>query len=205
MSKVKKTGRNNAYYNIIEPNLDKIKFWLNEGYSHKQICDMLGISKQTFYKYSKKEADFEDVLRNGKQKLEIKLTEALYKEGTGFEHTETHVEIEEEIIIDNGQEIVTKRKKKQKKVTKFHRGNVNALIFALCNRFGQKWKRVDQEIVEEFEKGRVKLNITDPFIQNAFKALYPAIDDEDYIQLEKELKQQEREEKDAENEKSKEK
>ena len=201
MSKVKRNGRNNAYENIIEPNLDKIKFWLNEGYSHKQIYDMLGISKQTFYKYSKLETDFGDILKNSKQNLEIKLTNALYKEGTGFNHTETHVEIEEEILVTNGIETVIKRKKKQKKITKFHRGNVNALIFALCNRFPTKWKRVDQEIIEEFEKGRIKLNITDEHIKNAFKELYPAIDDDDYKQLEKEIKKED--DKNAENKEEK--
>ena len=191
----------NAYYHIIEPNLDKIKFWLNEGYSHKQVYDMLSISKQTFYKHAKIHIDFGDILKNSKQKLEIKLTEALYKEGQGFEHTEVQTELEEDVIIDNGEEKVIKRKKKQKKITKFHRGNVNALIFALCNRFPTKWKRVDQELIEEFEKGRIKLNITDEHIQNAFKALYPAIDDDDYKQLEKEIKEEE--DKNAENKEEK--
>jgi hypothetical protein len=191
----------NAYYHIIEPNLDKIKFWLNEGYSHKQVYDMLSISKQTFYKHAKIHIDFGDILKNSKQKLEIKLTEALYKEAQGFEHTEVQTELEEDVIIDNGEEKVIKRKKKQKKITKFHRGNVNALIFALCNRFPAKWKRVDQEIIEEFEKGRIKLNITDEHIQNAFKALYPAIDDDDYKQLEKEIKEEE--DKNAENKEEK--
>jgi len=192
----------NKYYDVIEPNLDKIKFWLNEGYSHKQVYDMLGISKQTFYKHAKIHIDFGDILKNSKQKLEIKLTEALYKESTGFEHTEVQTELEEDVLIDNGgKEKVIRRKKKQKKITKFHRGNVNALIFALCNRFPTKWKRVDQEIIEEFEKGRIKLNITDEHIQNAFKALYPAIDDEDYKELEKEIKEEE--DKNAENKEEK--
>jgi len=196
-----KAGRKNAYNTIIYPHLDQIKFWLNEGYSHQQIIKMLGISKATFYKYSEIKTEFADILKNSKQQLEIKLTEALYKEGQGFDHTETQVEIEEEILVTNGVETVIKRKKKQKKITKFHRGNVNALIFALCNRFSEKWKRVDQEIIEEFEKGRIKLNITDEHIQNAFKALYPAIDDEDYKQLEKEIKEEE--DKNAENKEEK--
>jgi len=191
MPKEKKTGRNNAYDTIIEPNLNKIKFWLNEGYSHKQIYEMLGISKATFYKYSELKTDFKDILSNSKQNLEIKLTDALYKEGTGFEHTETHIEIDEEVLVSNGIENVIKRKRKQKKITKFHRGNVNALIFALCNRFPTKWKRVDQEVIEEFSKGRVKLNITDKYIDKAFEALYPAINDEDFIELEKQVKEEE--------------
>jgi len=198
MSKVKKAGRKNAYDTIIYPQLNQIRFWLNEGYSHQQIYKMLGVSEATFYKYSTLKTEFKEVLKNSKQQLEIKLTEALYKESTGFEHTEVQTELEEDVLIDNdGKEKVIKRKKKQKKIKKFHRGNINALIFALCNRFPTKWKRVDQEIIEEFEKNRVKLNITDEFIKNAFKALYPAIDDADYEQLEKEIK--EGESKDAEN------
>lgn len=193
----KRAGRKNAYDMIIYPQLDQIKFWLNEGYSHQQIIKMLGISKATFYKYSEIKTEFTDILKNSKQQLEIKLTEALYKEATGFEYTETQTEIEEDILINNGEEKIIKRKKKQKKIVKFNRGNVNALIFALCNRFAAKWKRVDQEIIEEFGKGRIKLNITDEHIQNAFKALYPAIDDDDYKELEKEIKEEE--DKNAEN------
>jgi DNA-binding transcriptional MerR regulator len=194
-----KTGRKNAYDQIIEPRLDQIKFWLNEGYSHQQIIKMLGISEATFYKYSTLKSEFKEILRNNKQQLEIKLTDALYKEGWGYSHTETHVEIEEDILIDNGDEKVIKRKKKQKKITKFHRGNVNALIFALCNRFPEKWKRVDKEVIEEI-KDRVNLNITDEHIKNAFKALYPAIDEDDYKELEEKAKKE-----DKENEKNKEK
>ena len=52
MSKVKKAGRKNAYDTIIYPQLDQIRFWLNEGYSHQQIYKMLGVSEATFYKYS---------------------------------------------------------------------------------------------------------------------------------------------------------
>jgi hypothetical protein len=150
-----KTGRKNAYDTIIYPNLEKIKFWLNEGYSNQQVIKMLGVSEATFYKYSTIKPEFKDILENNRQQLEIKLTDALYKESIGFFHTETHIEIEEDILVENEKEKILKRKKKQRKITRFNRGNTQALIFALCNNYPDKWRRVDKEIIKALEENNI--------------------------------------------------
>lgn len=177
-------AKKNAYYERIQPRLKEIEHWLTEGYSHAQIYKMLGVSVATFYKYfdsARKEfykEEFAKVMESGKKGLQIKLEEALYKEAMGYEYTETHTEVETDETGDEKNKdgsIRTKIKKKQKKVTKFARPNSNLLIFALCNKFPEKWRRIDKDVVEAIENNNVNLNITDKHIKDAFSALYPAI------------------------------
>jgi predicted transcriptional regulator len=190
-----KVGKKNYYDSKIKPNLDKIRHWLNEGYSHKQICNMLSISQTTLYKYSNKDdktnykKEFADILRNGKDILEIKLVNALYKEAMGYEYTETHIEIEEDEV-----DSIKKTKKKQKKITKYCRANGQLLIFALCNKFPNKWKRIDKDVVDAIEEGKLKLDITDKHIESAFKSLYPAISDSDSKKITNEARKKKQDE-----------
>lgn len=170
-------GRKDAYSTLIEPNLEKVKSWVEEGYSHQQIYKMLGVSHTVFYRYKNPndknfKQEFADVLESGTQGLKIKLEEALYKEAMGYEYVETTVEIDE----DTNDEGVKKVKKKRKKITKVARPNSNLLIFTLCNKWGNEWKRVDKDVVEAIENNNVNLNITDKHIKDAFKALYPAME-----------------------------
>jgi hypothetical protein len=191
-----KVGKKNYYDSKIKPNLDKIEHWLKEGYSHKQICNMLSISQTTLYKYSNKDdkvnykKEFADILRNGKDILEIGLVKALYKEAMGYEYTETHIEIEEDEV-----DSIKKTKKKQKKITKYCRANGQLLIFALCNKFPNKWKRIDKEVVEAIEEGKLKLDITDKHIEKAFKSLYPAINNADSKKIASEARKKNQDEK----------
>lgn len=169
------------YYELkIKPNLDLIKRWKIDGYTNNDICKELEIGKTTFYKYSSKKdrygnenkdykEDFAKLLIVCKQKFDTKLENVMYKEACGYETTETRVEIKE---TPQGIE------KKQSKITKWNRPSVTLLMFVVCNRMPGKWKKIDKELAEAIEEGRVELNITDKNIQDAFKALYPAIKNE---------------------------
>ena len=173
------SGRKNFYDTHIEPNLEYIEHWIKEGYSHEQICEMLQISKTTFYKYQEIDKphfkrEFAEIVGVGTSKLGVKLEKALYKEAEGFEYTEIHTSIEKSHLGE---------KQRIKKITKYARSNAQLLIFALCNKFPKKWKRVDKEIIDAIEEGKIKLDVTDKHIQDAFKALYPAMDEKSVNKL----------------------
>lgn len=172
-----KLGRSNLYELNIKPNLSNIEHWIKEGYSHEQIMDMINIKSTTWYKYAASESAFKEALRVGTSKLGVNLEKALYKEAEGFEYVETHVEIEESPLG---------KKTKKRKVTKYARSNGQLLIFALCNKFPKKWRRVDKEIIDAIEEGKVKLDVTDKYIKDAFKALYPAMDEDGVDKIVKE-------------------
>jgi hypothetical protein len=179
-------GRKNAYDDKIKPNLEKIRHWLSEGYSHQQIYEMIGVKKTSFYKYqnpsNKKfyKTEFANILKTSKEVLQIKLEDALYKEAMGYEYEETHVEIEDHTTLQGN----TRTRKKQKKIKKYARPNSNLLIFVLCNKWPEKWRRIDKDIVEALETGNVNLNITDKHIKSAFKALYPGMDEKQLKEVE---------------------
>jgi hypothetical protein len=173
-------GRKNYYDTQIKPNLENIEHWIREGYSHDQIMDLIGVKSTTWYKYAASESAFKEALKVGTAKLGVNLEKALYKEAEGFEYVETHVEIDESPLG---------KKTKKKKVTKYARSNAQLLIFALCNKFPKKWRRVDKEIIDAIEEGKVKLDVTDKHIKDAFKALYPAMDEKG---VEKVLKETEK-------------
>lgn len=166
--------RENHYYERIEPNLENIKHWIREGLSHKQIYELIGVSEKTFYKYLQIKSEFSEAVKKSNNSLQVDLEKALYKEAKGFEYVETHIEISEEDVKGG-----KAKKQKQKKVTKYARANAQLLIFALCNKWPEKWKRIDKEVIEAIEEGKVSLNITDSHIKNAFKALYPAIEEKE--------------------------
>jgi hypothetical protein len=173
-------GRRNYYDTQIKPNLSNIEHWIREGLSHDQIMDLIGVKSTTWYKYASSEQAFKEVLRVGTAKLGVNLEKALYKEAEGFEYTEIHTSIEHSHLGE---------KKHVKKITKYARANGQLLIFALCNKFPKKWRRIDKEIIDAIEEGKVKLDVTDKHIKDAFKALYPAMDEKG---VEKVLKETEK-------------
>lgn len=174
--KIMSGRRSNNYYDrFIKPNLENIRHWITEGYSHEQITKMLGIGKTTFYKYQNPKTkdfkkEFYDIVTAGTNQLGIKLEQALYKEAMGYMYEEYTEE-----VTDNhfGNSV------KKKRTMKYARANPGLLTFALCNKFPEKWKRVDKEVIEAIESGKVNLDITDRHIKDAFKSLYPAMDDKE--------------------------
>ena len=48
-----KRGRKGKYETDIKPRFDEITHWLRSGASEKQICENLGITKDTFYRYKR--------------------------------------------------------------------------------------------------------------------------------------------------------
>lgn len=175
-------GRKDAYTKLIEPNLGKIKDWVESGYSHQQIYQMLGVSHTVFYRYKNPNSknykdEFAKILDSGNKGLKIKLEDALYREAMGYEYTESSIESDEDVCGEKEDE-KKKIKKKHKKTTKYARPNANLLVFTLCNKWPETWRRVDKDVIEAIENNNVNLNITDKHIKNAFKELYPAIEGE---------------------------
>lgn len=177
--------RKNKYEDVIKPNFKNIKHWISEGYSNKQIYRKLNVSEAVFYKYLSTKKEFKEIVKQGNVFLQVELEKALYKEAMGFTYVEKHAEITE---VDTKKGIVTR--KKQKQVTKYARANATLLMFALCNKFPEKWKRIDKEdIPDEDSEDVIDLNITDEHIKAGFEAMYSAIEKEDVKKLESKQKE----------------
>lgn len=76
-------GRKSIYETKIKPHLGEIKKWLKTGATEKQIYETLGVSKTAFYKYKKENAEFAELLKNGRTELVTELRGALVKKALG--------------------------------------------------------------------------------------------------------------------------
>lgn len=85
-----KVGKKERYKDLVEPRLDEIKKWIENGSTNNEIMDSLGIGKSAFYSYVKKYPEFANIIKNRKKPVE-EIKNALYRRAVGFKYTETKV------------------------------------------------------------------------------------------------------------------
>lgn len=67
------------YQSHVLPRFDEINGWVKQGALEKDIYERLGISKQAFYDYKNKYADFADLLKKSYDYCTDQVEGALYK------------------------------------------------------------------------------------------------------------------------------
>ena len=118
-----------------------IEGWARDGLTDEQIAKNIGISKQTFYDWKKKYADFSDSLKNGKEVIDIQVENSLLKRALGYEYEEISEKYEGGIL--------TERKITKKQVVP----DTTAQIFWLKNRKPSVWRdKAQVDIDAEFSK-----------------------------------------------------
>lgn len=98
--------------------------WARSGLTDEQIAKNIGIATSTFYEWKKKELEFSEALKKGKEVIDFEVENALLKRALGYEY--------EEETYENG--ILTKKVKKQVAP------DTTAQIFWLKNRQVKKWR-----------------------------------------------------------------
>lgn len=98
--------------------------WARDGLTDEQIAKNIGIATSTFYEWKKKEIEFSEALKKGKEVIDFEVENALLKRALGYEY--------EEETYENG--ILTKKVKKQVPP------DTTAQIFWLKNRKPNNWK-----------------------------------------------------------------
>ena len=110
--------------------------WPRDGLTDEQIAKNIGIATSTFYEWKKKELEFSEALKKGKEVIDFEVENALLKRALGYEY--------EEETYENG--ILTKKVKKQVPP------DTTAQIFWLKNRQVKKWR----DKVEIADKDAIK-------------------------------------------------
>ena len=82
-------SRKSSYESKVEPRFGEISNWCSIGASDKEIIEMLGISKDSFYSYIKKFPEFSDLLKKARKKPFVEVKAALYKRAVGFQYQES--------------------------------------------------------------------------------------------------------------------
>lgn len=129
------------YTQWLEPDgLLMIEGWAREGYTDLQICQAMGISRNTFYTWIKRFKDMHDALKRGKAPVDRMVENALLKRALGYEYKE----VTRERILDRktGQYKLTVTKE----TTKVVPPDVVAQIFWLKNRRPDLWREKRQEL-----------------------------------------------------------
>jgi hypothetical protein len=62
-----------------EVNRTLLSGWARNGLTDKQMCENMGISKDTFYKWKRENSDFADLLKENKDYADTQVENALYK------------------------------------------------------------------------------------------------------------------------------
>jgi AcrR family transcriptional regulator len=105
-------GRKSVYETHIQPNLARITEWRKVGATVENICEAIGVSTTSFFKYLKEKAEFADAYKKGtfefcmdlrgelariafKHKLETKKVYKKKDDATGNETTYTEITTKE--------------------------------------------------------------------------------------------------------------
>ena len=76
-------GRPSIYDVRVKTRFDEIKRWLADGASDAQICEKLGISRNTYYRVRNDQPEFADLIARGRQPLVAELRQKLVEIAMG--------------------------------------------------------------------------------------------------------------------------
>jgi len=126
-------GRKTYWDTRIEPRLFEIAGWARDGHTDKDICEALGVSIPTFYKWKAIKTELLDTLKVNKAIADLTVENSLYKRATGYTYEETSREIK----TDKNDKIIFKHVKKTEKIVI---PDTTAQIFWLKNRKMNEWR-----------------------------------------------------------------
>ena len=118
--------------------------WARDGLTDEQIAKNIGIATSTFYEWKKKELEFSEALKKGKEVIDSEVENALLKRALGYEY--------EEEIYENG--ILTKKVKKQVAP------DTTAQIFWLKNRKKEQWREKVEVVKTDEDLQNINKNIS---------------------------------------------
>lgn len=127
----------------IEKSLDNIEVWTIQGFSEKEIANMLEISYSTFRAYKKAYSALFETLCRGKikrQEADAKVEQALYMKACGYNYTEQkEVKCKDVYYDEEGRQCSTERVEVVE-IQKHVQGDVAAQKFWLINKKKKVWQ-----------------------------------------------------------------
>ncbi len=118
----------------------KIEAWARDGLTDEQIAHNMGIAQSTLYEWKKNYSEISEVLKKGKEIVDIEVENALLKKALGYSYKEI---TRERLLNPNTGEsgmVITKE------VTKEVQPDTTAGIFWLKNRRPDLWR--DKQLIE---------------------------------------------------------
>lgn len=136
-----------------EDNLIKLEAWARNGLTDEQLASNMGIVTSTLYAWKNRYKEISEVLKRGKEVVDIEVENSLLKAAKGY-----FVD-EEKTYISEVNGVVTKRKEITKK---YIAPNTTAQIFWLKNRKPIEWR--DKVFSENYNVDKVIIEGEDDLI-----------------------------------------
>lgn len=128
-----KTGRKSSYEEIIQPRMEEIIKWLNEGKTDKECAVLLGISPKTFTKYKNSVSSFNSVVKKNRQPCVEILENTMFESAIGFTKTITEPMKLKTTRYENGRKVEETERIEQVEKQIYIPPNITAQIFLLKN------------------------------------------------------------------------
>ena len=162
-------GKNNTkWLTNVFPRLAEIRDWCMEGKTNENMCELLGISPDSWYTYMKEHDELNIIVSAGKALVDNQVENAVLKSALGFEYEEIRTIIEED---RNG-----KKRTRIEKVRRYMPPNASAQAFWLKNRKKDEWgdrKEIifDTTTLESTRKQMFLNMINDDIVVDDYKVL----------------------------------
>ena len=112
---------------------DRVRMMAEKGLTDTEMCDLLGLQRQTFWRWKKKHPDFAEAMEEGKALSDQYVEQSLYHRAKGFER-------EEEVVFCSKGVIV------KTKVMKYYPPDTTACIYWTKNRMPSRGR--DRNVIE---------------------------------------------------------
>ena len=132
---VPKRGARTLYNPHIHPHLAR---WMTRcGLTDEMVAQEFGVTRMTIHNWRKRHPEFAEAMIEGKEVADAKVEDSLYRRALGYDYQETHEEYSEG---EDGKVYG----RKVKVVDKHVLPDVQAAIYWLTNRQGDRWKARQQ-------------------------------------------------------------
>lgn len=128
-------------------NLILLEGWCRDGASDRDVCELIGISYSTLYRWISRYPEFAEAMVKGKEVVDRMVENALLKRCLGYDYVETERIRKDGIVIS------------EKKVKKYMPPDVTACAIWLNNRKPDEWKRNRDNYTISENESSVQINI----------------------------------------------
>lgn len=127
---------------LSDDGLTLVKAWTRDGITIEEICQKIGIQRNTYYTWVKQYKEFADAVNTSRELVDYKVENALLKAALGYTTKEVKVTLGKKIF--NGETVEMLKETTTREVAP----NVTACLAWLNNRKHDQWKRNRDKVME---------------------------------------------------------
>ena len=120
-------GRPSKFEAVFDEHKEKIRVFTEKGLTDEEICQLFGITTQTYYNWKASNQEFFDAIKGWKATADKEVERSLYERACGYSHPET----KPQWVVDHWE---------YAEMIKHYPPDPTSMIFWLKNRQPDKWR-----------------------------------------------------------------